>query len=163
MVFDDTTTFSRTIRENIALGRPGARIDEIKEAARLAQAAEFIERLPARYDTQLGEQGLNLSGGQRQRLALARAILQQPRVLILDDATSALDPGTQVAVVEALRTVLSGRTVLVIAHRPETVALADAIAVVDGGRVVAMGPRLAMESEPAYRAALGLDGARQAG
>lgn len=163
MVFDDTTTFSRTVRANIALGRPGAALAEVEEAARLAQAAEFIERLPHGYDTELGEQGLNLSGGQRQRLALARAILQQPRVLILDDATSALDPSTQIAVVEALRTVLAGRTVLVIAHRPETVALAASIAVVDRGRVVALGPRTAMEQDPAYRAALALDARGRAG
>ncbi len=139
IVFEDTFLFSDTVRANIAFADPNTPQDRIEEAARLAGADEFIEQLPDGYDTSLGERGFSLSGGQRQRIALARAIVADPRVLILDDATSSVDPTKEHEIREALATVMEGRTTLVIAHRPATIALADRVVLMDEGRVVAEG------------------------
>jgi ATP-binding cassette subfamily B protein len=139
VVSDDPFLFSATVAENIAYARPDASREEIEAAARRAQAAEFIERLPQGYDTQVGERGLTLSGGQRQRLAIARALVANPRVLILDDATSSVDASTEQSIKLALAEAMEGRTTFVIAHRLSTIALADEIAVLDHGRLVAHG------------------------
>ncbi|AEM87398.1 ABC transporter related protein [Streptomyces violaceusniger Tu 4113] len=139
MVPEDSFLFSDTVRANLAYGRPDASEERIRAAARAAQADGFISALPNGYDTEVGEQGLTLSGGQRQRLALARAILTDPRLLVLDDATSAVDARVEHEIHEALRGVMAGRTTLLIAHRPSTLALADRIAVLDRGRVVDVG------------------------
>jgi ATP-binding cassette subfamily B protein len=136
--FEEATLFSMSVRENVALGRPDATDDEVAEALRVAQA-EFVHELPWGLDTRIGEQGLSLSGGQRQRLALARAVLGRPSVLVLDDPLSALDVHTEALVESALRDVLAETTALVVAHRASTVLLADRVALLDGGRVVAVG------------------------
>ncbi|MFE1933058.1 ABC transporter transmembrane domain-containing protein [Streptomyces sp. NPDC059474] len=139
LVPEDSFLFSDTVRANLAYGQPDASEERIRAAARAAQADGFISALPGGYDTEVGEQGLTLSGGQRQRLALARAILTDPRLLVLDDATSAVDARVEHEIHEALRGVMAGRTTLLIAHRPSTLALADRIAVLDRGRVVDVG------------------------
>jgi ATP-binding cassette subfamily B protein len=139
IVFEDTFLFSDTIGANIAFADPAASQERIEEAARLAGAHEFIEALPDGYDTEMGERGFSLSGGQRQRIALARALVADPRVLILDDATSSVDPTKEHEIREALTTVMRGRTTIVIAHRPATIALADRVVLLDGGRVIAEG------------------------
>jgi ABC-type multidrug transport system fused ATPase/permease subunit len=136
---DDPFLFSATVHENIAYGRPEATRAEVEEAARAAQADGFISALPDGYDTLVGERGLTLSGGQRQRLGIARAILANPRILILDDATSSVDASTENGLKAALRKVMQGRTTLVIAHRASTIALADEIVVLEDGRVAAHG------------------------
>jgi ATP-binding cassette subfamily B protein len=139
LVMEDSFLFSDTVAANIAYGRPDARFDQIVAAAQAAQAHEFIERLPNGYDTVIGEQGLTLSGGQRQRVALARALITDPQVLVLDDATSAIDPRLEADIHAALRSVMRGRTTLIIAHRRSTLHLADRIVVLDGGRVADTG------------------------
>ncbi|WP_413105916.1 ABC transporter transmembrane domain-containing protein [Streptomyces sp. Inha503] len=139
LVPEDSFLFSDTVRANLAYGLPDASEERIRAAARAAQADGFLSELPNGYDTEVGEQGLTLSGGQRQRLALARAILTDPRLLVLDDATSAVDARVEHEIHEALRGVMAGRTTLLIAHRPSTLALADRIAVMDRGRVVDVG------------------------
>ncbi|ANH91641.1 ABC transporter ATP-binding protein [Streptomyces sp. NPDC057197] len=139
LVPEDSFLFSDTIRANIAYGRPDATDEEITAAARAAQADRFITELPEGYATEVGEQGLTLSGGQRQRVALARAILADPRLLVLDDATSAVDARVEHEIHEALARVMAGRTTLLIAHRRSTLALADRIAVLDGGRLADLG------------------------
>ncbi len=139
VVSDDPFLFSATVSENIAYARPDAPFEEIQLAARRAQAEEFIARLPDSYDTRVGERGLTLSGGQRQRLAIARALLANPRVLILDDATSSVDASTEQSIKLALAEAMAGRTTFVIAHRLSTIALADEIVVLDHGRIVAQG------------------------
>jgi ATP-binding cassette subfamily B protein len=139
VVNDDPFLFSATIHENIAYARSEATRDEVEAAARRAQAHAFIARLPEGYDTRVGERGLTLSGGQRQRLAIARALLADPRVLILDDATSSVDASTEREIKRGLREVMAGRTTLVIAHRLSTIALADEIVVLEDGRVAAHG------------------------
>ncbi|MEV8535263.1 ABC transporter ATP-binding protein [Streptomyces sp. NPDC051211] len=139
LVPEDSFLFSDSVRANIAYGRPDATEEEVRAAARAAQADGFIEALPAGYDTKVGEHGLTLSGGQRQRVALARAILTDPRLLLLDDATSAVDARIEHEIHEALRSVMAGRTTLLIAHRRSTLALADRIAVLDHGRLAALG------------------------
>ena len=139
VVDDDPFLFSATVHENIAYARPDATREEVERAAERAQAAAFIEALPAGYDTRVGERGLTLSGGQRQRIAIARALLADPRILVLDDATSSVDASTEQAIKGALREVMAGRTTFVIAHRLSTIALADEIVVLEGGRVAARG------------------------
>ncbi|WP_055485282.1 ABC transporter ATP-binding protein [Streptomyces sp. WMMB 322] len=139
LVPENSFLFSDTIRENIAYGAPDATDEEIHAAARIAQADGFIAELPDGYDTTVGEQGLTLSGGQRQRIALARAVLTDPRLLLLDDATSAVDAHVEYEIHEALRSVMAGRTTLLIAHRQSTLALADRIAVLDRGRLADVG------------------------
>src|SRR5437763_858551 len=127
------------LAENIAYARPRATLAEIEQAARRAQAHEFIERLPQGLHTRVGERGLSLSGGQRQRLAIARALIADPRVLILDDATSSVDSSTERLIRLALDEAMRGRTTFIIAHRLSTIALADEIVVVDHGRVLEHG------------------------
>jgi ATP-binding cassette subfamily B protein len=139
LVTDDPFLFSATVHENIAYARPGASREDVEEAARRAQADEFVAALPEGYDTLIGERGLTLSGGQRQRLAIARALLADPRILILDDATSSVDASTEQEIKGALREVMQGRTTFVIAHRLSTIALADEIAVLEHGRLAARG------------------------
>jgi len=154
MAFEEPTLFSASVRENLTFGAPDATDAEIDEALETAQAG-FAHDLPWGLDTRVGEQGLSLSGGQRQRLALARAILGRPRVLVLDDPLSALDVHTEAKVEEALSRVLAGTTALVVVHRPSTVALADRVAFLDGGRIVATGSHHdLMATLPAYRAIL---------
>ena len=139
VIAQDPFLFSATVRENIAFGRPDATDDEVERAARLAQAHEFIETLPERYDTLIGERGITLSGGQRQRVAIARALVVNPRVLILDDATASVDATTEARIRRGLREAMRGRTTIIIAHRLSTIALADEVVVLEGGRVVARG------------------------
>ena len=127
--------FNGTVRENIAFGRPEADDEALLEAARLAQALEFIEDLPDGFDTQIGDNGVRLSGGQRQRIALARALLVDPPILILDEATAMYDLEGESAFVTACRTALKGRTVIIITHRPASLALADRVLLVEGGQV----------------------------
>jgi ATP-binding cassette subfamily B protein len=156
LVFQDTFLFSDTIRNNIAYGRVDATDEEIEEAARLAQAAEFIDELPERYETIVGEQGFSLSGGQRQRLAIARAILIRPRVLILDDATSSVDARMEEEIRTALRRVMEGRTTIIISHRLSTIALADQVVLMDEGRVVQVGTHSELLRDcPRYAEVLG--------
>jgi ABC-type multidrug transport system fused ATPase/permease subunit len=138
-VADDSFLFTASVAENIAYAHAGASLEEIERAARLAQADGFIRELPNGYETRVGERGLTLSGGQRQRVAIARALLADPRILILDDATSSVDATTEAAIKTGLREAMAGRTTFIIAHRLSTVALADEIVVLDGGRVVDRG------------------------
>ena len=135
----ETTLLHGTIQENIAYGRPGASLEEIVQAARRANADEFIRAQPDGYDTQIGERGGRLSGGQRQRIAIARAFLRDPRILILDEATSSLDAESESKVQEALAKLMEGRTTLIIAHRFSTIQNADRILVLDNGHIVEMG------------------------
>jgi ATP-binding cassette subfamily B protein len=139
VIAQDPFLFSATVRENIAFGRPDATDEEVQRAAELAQAHEFIVALPDGYDTVIGERGITLSGGQRQRVAIARALLVDPRILILDDATASVDATTESKIRDGLREAMRGRTTIIIAHRLSTIALADEIAVLDDGRVVARG------------------------
>jgi ATP-binding cassette subfamily B protein len=152
--FEEATLFSMSVRENVALGRPDATDGEVAEALRVAQA-DFVHDLPWGMDTRIGEQGLSLSGGQRQRLALARAVLGRPSVLVLDDPLSALDVHTEALVERALRDVLAETTALVVAHRASTVLLADRVALLQNGRITAVGRHTDLLTEvPAYRALL---------
>ncbi|HEX2070172.1 MAG TPA: ABC transporter ATP-binding protein [Thermoleophilaceae bacterium] len=139
LVSDDAFLFSATLRENIAYARPDASDEAVADAARRAGLAEVVAELPDGYDTLVGERGLTLSGGQRQRVAIARALLAQPRILILDDATSSVDATTERGIKDALREVMAGRTTFVIAHRLSTLALADEVVVLEGGRIAARG------------------------
>ncbi|MEQ4203766.1 ABC transporter ATP-binding protein [Actinopolymorpha sp. B9G3] len=135
LVFEDSFLFSDSVRANIAYGRPDATDEQIRAAAAAAEATEFIDELPDGIDTVVGERGLTLSGGQRQRVALARALLSDPTLLVLDDATSAVDPETEAEIHTTLRHVMAGRTTIIIAHRQSTLQLADRIAVLDAGRL----------------------------
>jgi ATP-binding cassette subfamily B protein len=139
IVFEDTFLFSDTVGANIAFAEPDATNEQIRRAATLAGAADFIEALPDKYDTVIGEHGYSLSGGQRQRIAIARAVLADPRVLILDDATSSVDPTKEHEIRAALGEVMAGRTTLIIAHRPATIALADRVVLLDRGRIADVG------------------------
>jgi ABC-type multidrug transport system fused ATPase/permease subunit len=152
VISQDPFLFSATVRENIAFGRANITDEEAERAARLAQAHEFVERLPRGYDTVIGERGITLSGGQRQRLAIARALAVDPRILILDDATASVDATTEARIKLGLREAKRGRTTLIIAHRLSTIALADEIVVLDGGGVVARGTHAELlETSPVYR------------
>ena len=135
----DVTIFAATVGENIGFGRPGASLEDVSQAARDAQADEFIERLEKGFDTEVGERGVMLSGGQRQRVAIARAILRDAPILLLDEATSALDASSETLVQTALERLMKGRTTIVIAHRLATVLKANRILVMDGGRIVEEG------------------------
>jgi ATP-binding cassette subfamily B protein len=158
LVFEETFLFTDTVRENIRFARREASDEDVERAARLAGAAEFIAELPDGYDTVLGERGYSLSGGQRQRIAIARAILADPAVLVLDDATSAVDATKEHEIRAALKTVMEGRTTLVIAHRPATIALADRVAVLEGGRIVEQGSHAELlRRSTRYRALLALE------
>jgi len=155
VVFEETFLFNDTVRNNIAFAKPDTDQTTVERAARLAGAHEFILRLPQGYDTQIGERGFSLSGGQRQRVAIARAIVADPRVLVLDDATSAVDPTKEHEIRDAMRTVMAGRTTIVVAHRPGTIALADRIVLIDEGRAAAAGQhRELLESSERYREVL---------
>lgn len=155
IVFEDTFLFNDTIAANIGFARPRATPDEIERAARLAGAHDFIRDLPDAYETLIGERGFTLSGGQRQRIAIARAVLKDPRVLILDDATSAVDPGKEQEIRAAMTEVMRDRTTLIIAHRPQTLALANRVLLLDDGRVVAEGRHAdLLATHPRYRQVL---------
>jgi ATP-binding cassette subfamily B protein len=155
IVFEDTFLFSESVRANIAFAQPDASMERVRAAARLAGADTFIDDLPAGYDTIVGQHGFTLSGGQRQRISIARAVLSDPRVLILDDATSSVDPTKEHEIRAALAEVMQGRTTLIIAHRPATIALADRVVLLDDRKVVAEGTHdgLLATSE-AYRSVL---------
>jgi ATP-binding cassette subfamily B protein len=139
VVFEDTVLFNDSVRNNIAFAKPDAGDDEIERAAKLSGAHDFVLQLPNGYETVIGERGFSLSGGQRQRIAIARAIVANPRVLVLDDATSAVDPSKEGEIRDAMKTVMTGRTTIVIAHRPGTIALADRVILLDEGKVAAIG------------------------
>ncbi|QJY48710.1 ABC transporter ATP-binding protein [Pseudonocardia broussonetiae] len=153
--FEDPVLISASVRENVALGSPGSSDEDVWEALRVARADGFVAALPWGLDTRIGEQGMSLSGGQRQRLALARAVLGRPPVLVLDDPLSALDVHTEAEVETALRQVLGGVTALVVAHRSSTVQLADRVALLSGGRIAVVGEHSdLMATHAEYRALL---------
>ncbi|MDQ3411999.1 MAG: ATP-binding cassette domain-containing protein, partial [Chloroflexota bacterium] len=152
IVLQETFLFSITIRENIAFGRPDASLDEVIAAATAAQAHEFITAMPDGYETKMGERGVTLSGGQKQRLAIARALLLDPRILLLDDATSSVDTETEHEIQRALQTLMAGRTSFIIAQRLTTVQHADQILVLEEGRIVERGThRELLERTGPYR------------
>jgi ABC-type multidrug transport system fused ATPase/permease subunit len=152
VVSQDPFLFSASVRDNIAFGVGDASDEDIARAADLAQAREFIERLPDGYDTLIGERGITLSGGQRQRLAIARALIVDPRVLILDDATASVDATTEALIKRGLREVMRGRTTIIIAHRLSTISLADDVVVLDGGAIAARGSHEQLiATSPVYR------------
>ncbi len=163
VVSQEAFVFTGTLRDNIAVGRPEATLEEVMEAARAAGLEEFIAGLPERYETVIGERGANLSGGQRQRLAIARALLRRPDLLIFDEATSHLDTATERAIQESLKTSLEGRTVVMVAHRLSTVKGADLIYVVGQGRVLEQGTHAELMSLGGQYAALWLAQAEGAG
>ena len=151
VVLDEPFLFSVSIRDNIAYGRPDATMEEVVAAAEAAGAARFINRLSEGYDTVVGERGYTLSGGQRQRIAIARALLINPPILILDDATSAIDVKVEQRIHSSLRVLMEGRTTLIIAHRLSTISLADRVVLLDGGRIVADGTHAELlASTPLY-------------
>lgn len=161
--FEEPILISASVAENVRMGSPGATDAEVREALGIAQAADFVRALPAGLDTEVGEQGLSLSGGQRQRLALARAVIGRPRILVLDDPLSAVDVDTEERVQRTLRTVLDASTTLIIAHRPSTTALADRVAVLDGGRIAALGPHdELLRTSALYRDLMGASAAQEA-
>ena len=139
VISQDPFLFSATVRENIAFGVRDATEEQVEQAARAAQAHEFVEALPHGYDTVIGERGITLSGGQRQRLAIARALVIDPRILILDDATASVDATTEAKIRAGLAEAMRGRTTIIIAHRLSTIALADEVVVLDHGRIAARG------------------------
>jgi ATP-binding cassette subfamily B protein len=151
MVLDEPFLFSVSIRDNIAYGRPDASIDDVVAAAKAAGADDFIRAMPEGYETVVGERGFTLSGGQRQRIAIARTLVVNPPILVLDDATSAIDVQIEQQIHSALSNLMQGRTTLIIAHRLSTISLADRVAVVEDGRVIAQGTHAdLLEREPRY-------------
>jgi ATP-binding cassette, subfamily B, bacterial len=151
VVLDEPFLFTASIRDNIAYGRPDAELDEVIAAARAAGADQFVAELPQGYDTIVGERGYTLSGGQRQRIAIARTLLVNPPILVLDDATSAVDVQVEQEIHEALRVLMEGRTTLVVAHRLSTIGLADRVVLLDDGRIVADGTHTELlQSTPLY-------------
>ncbi|HEX4979242.1 MAG TPA: ABC transporter ATP-binding protein [Acidimicrobiales bacterium] len=151
VVLDEPFLFSASLRDNIAYGRPDASLDDVVRAAKAAHAHDFIEALPHGYGTVIGERGYDLSGGQRQRIAIARTLLVNPRILVLDDATSAIDVRVEDEIHRALASLLGSRTTVVIAHRLSTISLADRVCLLEGGRVVAAGAHAElMRTEPRY-------------
>ena len=161
MVFEDTFLFTDTVRANIAFADDDAEDAAVEAAARLAGGHDFVADLPEGYDTMLGEHGFSLSGGQRQRVAIARAIVADPRVLILDDATSSVDPTKEHEIRDALAEVMRGRTTIIIAHRPATIALADRVILLDHGKVAVEGTHEELlRTSPRYRAVLAQAAAR---
>jgi ATP-binding cassette, subfamily B, bacterial len=152
VISQDPFLFSATVRANIAFGASDATDEQVVAAALAAQAHEFVEALPDGYDTVIGERGITLSGGQRQRLAIARALVIDPRILILDDATASVDATTEARIREALAEAMRGRTTLIIAHRLSTIALADEVVVLDHGRVAARGTHAELlATSPVYQ------------
>ncbi|MDH3708143.1 MAG: ATP-binding cassette domain-containing protein, partial [Acidimicrobiia bacterium] len=155
VALDDPFLFSMSIRDNIAFGDPTASDERVREAAAAAQALEFIDELDDGFDEVIGERGYTLSGGQRQRIALARALLYDPSVLVLDDATSAIDVRVEERIHAALKAATVDRTVILIAHRPATIALADRVVLLEDGQAVATGTHdQLLATEPRYRALL---------
>jgi ABC-type multidrug transport system fused ATPase/permease subunit len=151
LVFQEPFLFASSLADNVTLGDDYGH-DAVRAALELAEATEFVDQLEAGLETELGERGVSLSGGQRQRVALARALVRRPKVLLLDDTTSALDPGTEARILSNLRRGLSGVTTIVVASRPSTIALADEVVYLDGGRVIARGPHEQLVRDiPAYR------------
>ncbi|MEL7210335.1 MAG: ATP-binding cassette domain-containing protein, partial [Actinomycetota bacterium] len=151
VVGEEPFLFSTSLRDNIAFARPDATDADVRAAARAAQADGFITDLPDGYDSIVGERGYTLSGGQRQRIAIARALLAAPRILVLDDATSAIDVEVEAAIHDGLRALLEGRTTLIVAHRLSSIRLADRVVVLDEGRVVAEGTHeVLLRAEPRY-------------
>ena len=152
VISQDPFLFSATVRENIAFGATDATDEQVVEAARAAQAHEFVQALPDGYETVIGERGITLSGGQRQRLAIARAILIDPRILVLDDATASVDATTEARIREGLSEVMKDRTTIIIAHRLSTIQLADEVVVLEHGRVAARGTQAELlEANAVYR------------
>jgi len=163
VVFQEPALFSGTIRENIAYANPNASHDDIVAAAKAANAHEFIEKLEDSYDTQIGERGLKLSGGQKQRIAIARALLKDAAILILDEATSSLDSKSEHMVQEALERLMKGRTTLIIAHRLSTIQNVDTVVTLQDGKVAEMGsPKELAESGGIYAQLLKLQGSHTA-
>jgi ATP-binding cassette subfamily B protein len=150
VIFQETFLFSATVSENIAYGRPEAAREEIESCARAAQAHEFISQLENGYETVVGERGISLSGGQKQRLAIARAFLMNPRILILDDATASVDPHTERLIEVAMKRLCEGRTTFIIAHRFSTTRHADQILVLDEGRISARGTEAELREQPGF-------------
>nr|HPG83371.1 ATP-binding cassette domain-containing protein [bacterium] len=148
IVTQETILFNDTVRNNIAYGLSSKPLEEIVEAARIANAHDFISQLPEGYDTNIGERGIALSGGQRQRLAIARAVLKNPPILILDEATSALDTESELLVQQAIERLMRNRTSFVIAHRLSTILRADRIIVLEKGRMVQQGVHDELVAQP---------------
>ncbi|MGE8357860.1 MAG: ATP-binding cassette domain-containing protein, partial [Microvirgula sp.] len=148
VVLQENILFNRSIRENIALADPGASLEAVMAASRLAGAHDFIATLPEAYDTLVSEQGASLSGGQRQRIAIARALMSRPRILILDEATSALDYESERTIQQNMRAICQGRTVIIIAHRLSAVRDAQRIVVMDGGAIVEQGTHATLLAIP---------------